>query len=81
MWAQSNKNTMVLKPITDYGCSLENDSLHITWGTEENMQMVCESSVCYSKASNVSLVAKTYVAVEKNLYYFSIIYYSRGKVG
>ena len=42
MWAQSNKNTMVLKPITDYGWSLQNDLLHITWDTNENMQMVRE---------------------------------------
>ena len=42
MWAQSNKNTMVLKPITDYGWSLENDLLHITWDTQENMQIVRE---------------------------------------
>ena len=42
MWAQSNKNTMVLKPITDYRWSLENDLLHITWDTKENMQIVRE---------------------------------------
>ena len=42
MWAQSNKNTVVLKHITDYGWSLHNDLLHITWDTDENMQMVRE---------------------------------------
>ena len=42
MWAQSDRNTMVLEPITDYGWHLENDTLHLTWDTEQNMQNVRE---------------------------------------
>ena len=42
MWAQSDRNIMVLEPITDYGWSLENDKLRVTWDTEENMQTVRE---------------------------------------
>ena len=33
---------MVLKPITDYGWSLKNDLLQITWDTEDNMTKVRE---------------------------------------
>ena len=38
MWAQSDRNTMVLEPITDYGWHLDNDTLHLTWDTEENVR-------------------------------------------
>ena len=40
MWAQSDKNTMVLEPITDYGWILDNDQLKVTWDKEENMQAI-----------------------------------------
>ena len=40
MWAQANKNTMVLEPITDYGWNLTQNKLEVTWDTEENMTKV-----------------------------------------
>lgn len=39
MWAQSDRNIMVLQPITDYGWSLENNELK---DTEENVRRVRE---------------------------------------
>ena len=42
MWAQADRNDMVLKPITEYGWSLQSDELHITWDTDENMTKVQE---------------------------------------
>ena len=42
MWAQSDRNHMVLEPITEYGWSLEDGQLKVTWDTEENMRTVRE---------------------------------------
>ena len=42
MWAQSQNNTMDLEPMTEYGWSLENNLLQVTWDTEENMKKVRE---------------------------------------
>ena len=42
MWGQANRNTMVLKPITENGWTIENTKLCVVWDTEENMQLVRE---------------------------------------
>ena len=57
MWAQSQNNTMDLEPMTEYGWSLQNNQLQVTWDTEENMMKVRKRvSVLLV---NVVLVAKT----------------------
>ena len=42
MWTQSDRNTMVLPPITEHGWTLQDTSLKIIWDTEQNMQKVRE---------------------------------------
>ena len=41
-WTQSDRNTMVLPPITEHGWTLQDTSLKIIWDTEQNMQKVRE---------------------------------------
>ena len=43
---------MTLKPITDYGWSLKNDLLQITWDTEDNMTKVREKVSALLKVYN-----------------------------
>ena len=68
MWGQADRNTMVLKPITENGWTIENTKLCVVWDTEENMQLVrervnlllrgckcvtgCKNSVCGCKGKN-----------------------------
>ena len=40
MWRQSDKNTMVLQPITDYGWALNDSKLTVIWDTPTNMQAI-----------------------------------------
>ena len=42
MWEQADRKTMVLKPITENGWTIENTKLGAVWDTEENMQLVQE---------------------------------------
>ena len=42
MWSQSDRNTMTLKCLTDYGWKLEDDTLSVIWDSEENMSAVQE---------------------------------------
>ena len=40
MWSQADINTMVLKPLTEYGWTLKDGKLTIVWDTEDNMKAV-----------------------------------------
>jgi hypothetical protein len=40
MWAQADRNTMDLKPLTEYGWNLTNNELKVTWDTEDNITKV-----------------------------------------
>ena len=40
MWRQSDKNTMVLRPITEYGWDLNDGKLTVIWDTQTNMQAI-----------------------------------------
>ena len=40
MWRQADQNTVTLKPITDYGWSLIDNTLTIIWDTSENIEAV-----------------------------------------
>ena len=40
MWKQATKNTMIVKPITDYGWSVVNDKLTVVWDTDDNIKCV-----------------------------------------
>ena len=40
MWAQANSNNMALEPMTEYGWTLQENVLSVTWDSEENMRTV-----------------------------------------
>ena len=42
MWGQADRNVMVLEPVTEYGWTVEDRNLCITWDTDENMKTVRE---------------------------------------
>ena len=42
MWGQADRNVTVLEPVTEYGWTIEDRNLCITWDTDENMKTVRE---------------------------------------
>ena len=42
MWGQADRNVTVLEPVTEYGWTVEDRNLCITWDTDENMKTVRE---------------------------------------
>ena len=40
MWRQVDKNSMVLRPITEYGWTLSDNKLTVVWDTLQNMQAI-----------------------------------------
>ena len=42
MWKQADMNTMILKPMKEYGWGVEDNRLSIIWDSHENVQMIRE---------------------------------------
>jgi len=66
LWRQTDKNTMVLQPITNYGWAVNDSKLTVVWDTPTNMQAIRDRvNVLLRGASVQHVVPLGDVVVEK----------------